>query len=813
MTAPSHTPPRAPVARDTLRDASDDGASLPEPPKISDNFVVTGKLGQGGNAIVWRARDRSILRRPVAIKILNSSDPDIKRRFQQEAEVLANIRHPNVAQAFSCGVTTDGRPFVVLELFEGPSLRARLTTSGPLPWREALQIGIQVSAALDALHAKGVIHRDVKPDNIMLTTDDAGQIIVKVIDFGIARLTEDYIDPSTKGFTRISPRFPTQTGMAVGTPGYMPLEAGLSAPDFSFDVYGLAATVHELCTGHLPIVGPLAPFRDLQPPIDAPADLAMVLAAALALEPGDRTPTAKEFGRALAGICAAHPVERNSVLFDGRYELIALLGTGAKAEAFLANHRGTSQDVALKVLRTSNLDDVSRFRREGSLLRLLEHPCISRFFDLALNAQPPYLAMAHSPGVAAVKYCGETGRLTPAEVMQIAWQLAEVLSYIHKIGILHRDIHSNNVLIAVDSPSRINNARVHIPRKVSVTLLDFGCAEFTAKFASADFRRYRTPPEFRVRIPDGQIHTLAWAAPEARAGQGFTEKSDVYSMGLLLFRLLTGKLPTKERPQPSDYVECPNDLDLAVVKALSPDPAARPSAQELVAILEDAFVADELLEQEAQREIDAEREKEAQKEGELPEKPLAVVLPFRAPKSAKPVERKGWTIFPVVSDVPVSEDTAPIETPPAPPAAPARQESFRRYAGWLVGVIIVCAWFGGRLTAPPAPADEALPSLAPPQPVLITTPVAAASVAPAQPAMELRSMRDALETAKDRLAACSKKAGGHLLIEFTVTAGRDTFAVVDLPTQPDTEVIDCVKDATSGLRFKPQDDLTFTKGY
>ena len=824
-TPPSHTPPQAPVERDTLRGTADDMANLPERPNIGDNFVVTEKLGQGGNAIVWRARDRSILRRPVAIKILYSSNPDDRRRFQQEAEVLANIRHPNVAQAFSCGVTADGRPYVVLELFEGPSLREQLNASGPLPWREALAIGVQVAAALDALHARGVIHRDVKPDNIMLTKDDAGRLVVKLIDFGVARLTENYIDPSTKGFTRIAPRLPTQTGMAVGTPGYMPLEAGLRAPDCTFDVYGLAATVHELCTGEVPLVGPLAPFGE-HSPIDAPADLMTVLAAALALEPGDRTQTAREFGRALAAVCAAHPVEKNPALFDGRYERIALLGTGAKAEVFLANHRGTSQDVALKVLRSSESDDVSRFRREGSLLRLLDHPCIPRFFDLALNADEPYLAMAHSPGVPVVRYCGASGRLSPAEVMQVAWQLAEVLSHIHKLGILHRDIHANNVLVSLDRPSRINNARVCIPRAVSVTLIDFGCADLTPKFFLVDPRRYRTPPEFRVRIPDGDIHTLPWAAPEARAGGGFTDKSDVYSLGLLLFRLLTGKVPAQGRAKPSDYVECPHDLETAILQALNPDPAERPSAQDLVATLEDAFVADELLEGEIRREQDAEREKETQAEGDLPERPLAVVLPFRAPKSTRPVEPKGWTLFPVVSEAPISDDTAfpvvseapisddtaPVDTPLAPPPEAAKPRSRQQYAFWLVGVLLVCGWFGGRLTAPPAvpPPEEPAPSQAA---AIATPPVAAATVGPARSAVELPAMRDALETAKDGFTACSKKAGGHLLIEFTVTAGRDTFAGVDLPTQPDVEVIDCVKDVAAGLRFKPQADLTFTKGY
>ena len=268
-----------PSLHDTPRLNLEDNVSHWEQPSIGDNFVVTGKLGYGGSAVVWRARDRSMLRRPVAIKVLSSSDPDQKRRFQQEAEVLANINHPNVARAFSSGVTADGRPYVVLELFEGLN-NARLK-SGRLPWREALEIGIQIAAALDALHSKGVIHRDVKPDNIMMTKDDSGNTVAKLIDFGIARIKDNYVDPSTRGFTRISPRLLTQEGVALGTPGYMPLEAGLATPDNSFDVYSLAVTVHVMCTGELPYIGSLVPFREMTPPVDAPDDLTSVLAAAL----------------------------------------------------------------------------------------------------------------------------------------------------------------------------------------------------------------------------------------------------------------------------------------------------------------------------------------------------------------------------------------------------------------------------------------------------------------------------------------------------------------------------------------------------
>lgn len=820
MTPPSPTPPRSAVLCDTPCVELDDEVNALEMPNIGDNFVVTAKLGYGGSAVVWRARDRSMLRRQVAIKVLTSSDPNQKRRFQQEAEVLANINHPNVARVFSSGVSADGRPYVVLELFEGLT-NARLS-GGRLPWRDALEIGIQIASALDALHSKGVIHRDVKPSNIMITKDDAGNIVPKLIDFGIARLKDNYVDPSTRGFTRIGPRLLTQEGVALGTPGYMPLEAGLGAPDNSYDVYSLAVTVYVMCTGEMPGIVPLVPFREMYPPVDAPDDLTTVLAAALAIEPQDRTQTAKEFGRALAAIYTAHPAEKTSILFDGRYERIALLGTGAKSEVVLANHRGTGQDVALKILRSSEADDVSRFRREGSLLRFLEHPGIPRFFDLALNNDPPYIAMARSPGVPAVKFCGVTGRLSAAEVLQVGWQLADVLTYIHNLGIIHRDIHTNNVLLDVQRESRINNARVSVPRTIVVSLVDFGCADLSAGFLSVDSRRYRTPPELRIRIPDGPIHTLPWAAPEARAGRGFTDKSDVYSLGLLLFRLLIGKMP-KDRmnpERPSAYVACPNDLDIAILQALNPDPNERPSAQTLAATFEDAFATDELLEAECEAELRWD-------EGESPDGPLAVILPFKAKRRAMP-QVSPRMLQPVIGEAPADDSSAPVDAPttpvataspvtaPLPESKPAKSGDRLRHAGAavVVALLVLSAWLGGRMTARPSVAPVSLTAVTPPvTPPPAAPPSTAAAMAPLPGAGALPSMREALEAVKDGLAACSKKAGGHLLIEFTIAEGHDALTAVKLPTQRDAAILDCVRDATSGLRFKPQGDLTFTKGY
>jgi serine/threonine protein kinase len=195
----------------------------------------------------------------------------------------------------------------------------------------------------------------VKPANIMFA--DADDRAVKLIDFGIVRVSEVYRLPTGA----VRPR-PTGMGKALGTPGYLPLEAGLVEPNPSFDVFGLGATLYQLLTGKLP-EEPLQSLREAHPGCDAPDDLELVLAAALALEPEDRTQTAAELGRALEAVLAAHP-ERGtpSTRIDGRYELIGLAGTGAKADAYLAVHRGAGHDVVLKFLRSKDPDDASGSR-------------------------------------------------------------------------------------------------------------------------------------------------------------------------------------------------------------------------------------------------------------------------------------------------------------------------------------------------------------------------------------------------------------------------------------------------------------------
>jgi serine/threonine protein kinase len=803
---------------------------------LGDRFVLHEPLGEGGHAVVWRAWDR-LMRTVVAVKILRGLDPDWQRRFALEAEVLANLHHPNVVRAIARGLTAEGQPYVVLELVKGQSLRARLDAGGPLPWREAIEIGIQAAAALTALHSRGVIHRDVKPGNLMRATDDSGGLVVKLIDFGVARLTSGWDEQAHVDATPEPPRRRTDAGMAIGTPAYMPMEAGLAVPDERFDVYSLGVTLYELCTGVLPEIDPIRPLGEVHPACDAPADLAVVLAAALALEPGDRTQTAAELGRALAAVRTAHPEHAPSSLFDGRYELLAVAGTGAKGETYHAHHRGSGHDVALKLLRSAHPDDAHRFRREAKLLALLDHPCIPRYYDYAQVGETPYIAMALAPGVPAAKFCRrtDTSRLSPVEVAQVGLQLAGVLAHVHARGILHRDVNTNNVLIDLQRTPR-------------VTLLDFGCAAFTEQFFHGPaVRRYMTPPESRVVIPDGGIETLGWAAPEARAGHGFTDKSDVYSLGLLLFRLVTGKLPTSKGQDapvsPRVHTRaCPEDLAFAILSALNPDPHERPTAAQLVARLVDVLAED----------------------------PPAPALPASSgpPASGPPVASepltgptRGWTRFMAATSDPAPvgpgpSSVAPLDGPAkvipfhprdilerattvepdfvpaasaavepavpsaALPAVPAARPPRRARAAWaavlLLSAAMLLIWSARHAERQPATeamvptwASQALETSPRPDP----TAAAQAATPSTGAGVPLPAMRDALQQVSGPLLECARLAGGVLIVEYKTAEHRERFAATRVVGEEPAAVLRCVDEALAPVRFAPAPVQTITEEY
>jgi eukaryotic-like serine/threonine-protein kinase len=262
-------------------------------------YRIVDSLGRGGMASVYRAHDTA-LDRQVALKVLPAEflhDPAFAERFRQEARVAAKLEHPHIVPVHAFGIEQEW-PWMAMRLVSGGSLAQRVKR-GPLPPREVAALLRDVAAALDYAHARGIVHRDVKPANVLL--DDAGRAYLA--DFGIARMLE-------------GSSVATATGLIQGTPSYMAPEQAMGARvDRRADVYALGVMAFECLTGRVPYTGttPVAILmKHVQEPVPEPTEdevappLAAVLRRCLAKAPGDRWPTAGAFVEAL-GQAAAGP--------------------------------------------------------------------------------------------------------------------------------------------------------------------------------------------------------------------------------------------------------------------------------------------------------------------------------------------------------------------------------------------------------------------------------------------------------------------------------------------------------------------------
>jgi serine/threonine protein kinase len=266
----------------------------PQPGQWLGKYQIVGEIGRGGMATVYKAFDPG-LQRHVALKVLSvrlSSDDQIMRRFEREATTAANLKHANIVIIHDVG-NADGFQFLVMELLEGRTLREEIRAVGALPLTRVVPIAAQVAGALDYAHQHGLIHRDVKPSNIILGANDHATLT----DFGLVRAMSG---------SRL-----TEVGSALGTLDYMPPEQ-LSGEevDWRSDVYSLGVVVYESLTARMPFSAdtpytlmrqvmyePPPPLSRIMPQLSRSVD--RVVAQALAKAPGDRFRTAGEFASAL----------------------------------------------------------------------------------------------------------------------------------------------------------------------------------------------------------------------------------------------------------------------------------------------------------------------------------------------------------------------------------------------------------------------------------------------------------------------------------------------------------------------------------
>jgi serine/threonine protein kinase len=288
---------------------------------LSRHYHVVRRLGKGGMGTVFLAEQIMVGNRLVALKVLNRGfldDPDFLLRFHNEAGSTGRIHHPNVVSIYESALSDDGTPYIAMEFLEGESLREVLLQRGALPAQEVAEILQQSARGLNAAHKLGIIHRDLKPDNIFLTHGDEGEVIVKVVDFGIAKLRESAV-------------MHTQTGMVLGTPAYMSSEQayGMRSDelDARSDIYSLGVVVYEMLTGNLPfhsdtpagflrkhMLDEPPPFRAISPALGVPPRVEAVVMKALRKKREERYPSALEFAQAFVAALPASAQEVNQEL-------------------------------------------------------------------------------------------------------------------------------------------------------------------------------------------------------------------------------------------------------------------------------------------------------------------------------------------------------------------------------------------------------------------------------------------------------------------------------------------------------------------
>ena len=592
------------------------------PGTVIDGYRIQGVLGAGGAGTVHAAFDSS-RGTPVAFKILDprgSVDPSAVARFEREARLAGSLRHPNIVEVLASGSLSDGRPYLVMPLLEGRSLREELAISKRLDPARAWRIARALADALRVAHDAGIIHRDVKPENVFLEHVGSNERVV-LLDFGVAKIAS--VSPSDLPLTGADKL--TKTGVPVGTPAYMaPEQWWGDGVGPATDQYGLGATLFEMLAGRPPFATSnlaqlVQDHVDAKPPslLDAGADAGIeveaLVARLLAKTPGDRFPSMRAveeagdvaFGASLPVDLASLPTALPtappepaaplalspgalvpSVIVAGRYRLDRLLGEGGMGQVWAATHAVTGRAVALKLLRgrlADRPDLRERFAREARAASSVDHPNVIAIHDFfTLDDQTPVMVMDLLAGESLRARLERSGALSVVETAGILAAVASAVSAAHALGIVHRDLKPDNVFLARE-PAKDEAREV-------VKVLDFGIA----KLRGPAFEATALAGSGSLTSEGTVMGTPWYMAPEQASGErDVDQRADVFSIGVLLYECLAGRRPfrgetlgqllkqiLKAEVTPLAEVApgVPAELSALVMRMLSAERDARPAS-------------------------------------------------------------------------------------------------------------------------------------------------------------------------------------------------------------------------------------------
>ena len=471
----------------------------------TDGFPI--ELGAGAMAITYRARD-TVLNSIVALKVIDrkvSKMPGVRSRFLREARAAAQIRHPNVARVSHYG-EQDGECFYVMELVEGETLEAKVRREGPMSLALALEVIEQAARALAAAEKCSVVHRDIKPSNIMLESDPGDSLIVKVIDYGIAKI----LDPDAKRGAE-----QTQTGF-IGTPAFASPEQFASSEhrniDTRSDIYSLGVTFWYLLTGRVPFVGGTLrevaakqgeelPFEQLKN-VHVPARVIALLKSMLAVDPAKRPQTARDLLSALHRCYTKFSVEARSRRrhFAVAAAAAALAIAAIAIGAWLYQHTQSSGQFerSIAVLPFENLsdDNGNAYLAEGiqdeiltRLSKVRDLKVISRNSTGQYKSKPENLReIARQLGVAHIL---EGSVQKNADTVRVNVQLIKA---------------ANNSPLWADTVDRASTDILSVESEVAVTVAD----QLRARLTGEEAHIIAAKPTDNPQAYDGYLRGLAY---------------------------------------------------------------------------------------------------------------------------------------------------------------------------------------------------------------------------------------------------------------------------------------------------------------
>ncbi len=595
---------------------------------VAERYRLESLIGLGGMSAVYRALD--LEGKPCAVKILYPEllDGEAAQRFERESKLVLGLSHPHVVATLAAGRDDALGHYLVMPLLAGRDLDSVLEEHGALLPESAVRVALQAARGLSAAHRVGVVHRDVKPGNLLLDRDGS-EVIVKVCDFGIAKRL---------GFT--GEESLTATGAQLGTPDYAAPEQLKNAKDADerADIWGLGATLYQMLCGvapfsHIESVADLivAICTDDVPHIQdrAPwveAGLARAVHRALNRDPNLRPATVEDFadrlrrfsggdelldearitrvspevrqrvaGRADLALSVVTPSRPGSSDADplglvgkrlsDRYLVIRLLGKGGMGSVYEVE-APNGQKLAAKVvsagMANASPTALERFAREARTASDISSPNVARTIDTGSDETlgMPYIIMELLHGLELSAVLKKEGPIDPQVAVRLVLQGASGVAAAHARGVVHRDIKPANLFLQIDEANQ----------EVTVKVCDFGVAKRTKVMDGNN-----AVSQLSLTRTGGMLGSPMYMSPEqAKNAKAVDERTDVWSLAVVLWEALSGQrlwggqtslgelivaICTEPIPQ-LDTISpwVPRDLARVVHRGLERDPNARPSS-------------------------------------------------------------------------------------------------------------------------------------------------------------------------------------------------------------------------------------------